>query len=57
MPGGPYRPCVIVTGAELDKLLATVRGAEQLTRWVFKGQRYHLMVRPLLPNEHTCKDF
>jgi hypothetical protein len=57
LPGGPYRPCVTVTGAELTRLTALLRTAGPATRWTSGGTRYQLLMRPLLPYEHTCADF
>lgn len=57
MPGGPPRPCVTVTGAELTALTALLRTAGPATRWDSGGTRYQLLMRPLLPYEHSCADF
>jgi hypothetical protein len=57
MPGGPSRPCVTVTGAELTSLTALLHTAGFATRWVSGGTRYALLMRPLLPYEHGCADF
>jgi hypothetical protein len=57
MPGGPSRPCVTVTGAELTSLTALLRTAGPATRWSGEGLRYQLLMRPLLPYEHSCADF
>jgi hypothetical protein len=57
MPGGPSRPCVIVTGAELTSLTASLHTAGRATRWASEGTRYQLLMRPLLPYEHSCADF
>jgi hypothetical protein len=56
MPGGPSRPCVTVTGAELTSLTALLRTAGPATRWARGGTRYQLLMRPLLPYEHSCAD-
>jgi hypothetical protein len=54
MPGYPYSPCLILTGAEVPPLLATVRTATVRTRWSSGKQALSLRVRPLLPHERDC---
>jgi len=46
--------CGVVGGVDLAKLLPDVRRANQLTPWRSDGERYALILRPLLPDEHTC---
>ncbi len=48
--------CLTVTGAELAPVLETAGAANTLTPWVWQGQRYQLMFRPLLPEESSCAD-
>lgn len=62
LPGSPVMGpsvgvnCQTVTGAELDTVLAAARSANQLTPWVWDGQRYAVAFRPLLPDEASCAD-
>jgi hypothetical protein len=46
--------CGVVGGEELRALLPLAREANQLTPWVSDGDRYHLVFRPLLPDESGC---
>jgi len=46
--------CGVVRGADLDLLLPALRAANQLTPWTSGGERYALVLRPLLPDEHGC---
>jgi hypothetical protein len=48
--------CVSVTGAELDKVLAAAKKANQDTLWASGGKQYRLTFRPLLPDETGCAD-
>lgn len=62
LPGSPVMDpslgvsCLTVTGAELDTVLEAAGSANQLTPWVWDGQRYLVHFRPLLPDEATCAD-
>lgn len=59
--GGPlegyYEPpfllvrCGIVEGDDLEAILAAARGASEGTAWLSEGERYTLVLRPLLPDE------
>jgi hypothetical protein len=52
-PGG-YR-CLPVTGADwTDTLMPAAQSANQLTPWVSDGERWSILFRPLLPDEHGC---
>lgn len=46
--------CGAVTGTELDTLGPLVEAANELTPWDSGGERYRLVFRPLLPDEHGC---
>lgn len=51
--GEPMR-CGVVTGADLATLRPLFERANQLTPWESEGDRYGLLLRPLLPDEHGC---
>ena len=46
--------CGVVSGEDLTTLLAAANEANALTPWTSGGTEYHLIFRPLLPDEHTC---
>ncbi len=46
--------CGVVSGADLQTLLRTAEGTNQLTPWTSDGSEYRLILRPLLPDEHGC---
>ena len=46
--------CAVVSGPESQTLFAAAKGANALTPWTSEGTEYHLILRPLLPDEHTC---
>jgi len=46
--------CGVVTGDDLTTLLAAAKEANALTPWTSGGTEYHLIFRPLLPDEHGC---
>jgi hypothetical protein len=50
----PDTRCGVISGEELDTVYADARSANQLTPWVSEGTKYRLILRPLLPDEHTC---
>jgi len=52
----PASGCVLVTGAELEPVLAAAQQANQLTRWRSAGALVGLTFRPLLPHERSCDD-
>jgi hypothetical protein len=61
LPGEYLNPnakigCVVVTGAERDRVLAAVAGANQSTPWSSGGNTYAITFRPLLPDETGCAD-
>ena len=61
LPGEYLNPnvkigCVAATGAELDRVLAAVDGANQNTPWTSGGNTYSITFRPLLPDETGCAD-
>ncbi|HZK49877.1 MAG TPA: hypothetical protein VFD74_09815, partial [Thermoleophilia bacterium] len=41
----------VITGSDLATLMPLVRAANQLTVWKSGGAYYHLLLRPLLPDE------
>lgn len=51
---GENMRCGVVSGAELETLLPLLERANQLTPWESAGERYGLLLRPLLPDEHGC---
>jgi hypothetical protein len=46
--------CGAVHGEDLARLLPEAQGSNELTPWTSGGERYHLVFRPLLPDEHGC---
>jgi hypothetical protein len=48
--------CLVVGGADLDRLWPALGRANALTPFVSQGQRYALVVRPLLPDEPAACD-
>jgi hypothetical protein len=46
--------CGVVSGDDLATLLADAQHANALTPWTSGGTDYHLIFRPLLPDEHSC---
>jgi len=52
--GQPDIRCGAVAGPELDELRPKAQGANQLTPWKSDGEVYHLVFRPLLPDESGC---
>jgi hypothetical protein len=46
--------CGVVSGSDLETLLAGAKNANQLTPWMSEGSQFHLILRPLLPDEHGC---
>ena len=52
-PGG--YGCLVVAGADwTDTVMPAARAANQLTPWVSEGERWSVLFRPLLPDEHGC---
>lgn len=56
LPHGYRVRCFVVHGADTRKVLDQARDAHRNDTWTDGHGRYHVMVRPLLPNEHTCAD-
>ena len=46
--------CGVVSGSGFKTLFAAAKGANGLTPWTSGGTEFHLILRPLLPDEHTC---
>jgi hypothetical protein len=46
--------CGVVSGSELETLLAGAKDANELTPWTSERTQFHLILRPLLPDEHSC---
>jgi hypothetical protein len=53
IPPGGMR-CGVVEGADWDTLRGSASAANQLTPWTDAGDRYSILFRPLLPDEHGC---
>ena len=51
---GPDARCAVVEGAEWQMVRELAETANQLTPWKSGGERYSLVIRPLLPHEHGC---
>jgi hypothetical protein len=47
-------PCTLVTGADVDTLLAALEGANAATPWVIDGVETALAFRPVLPGDAGC---
>ncbi len=54
--GGPVPDtrCGTVSGTDLETLMPLLRSANELTPWTSGGDRYRLILRPLLPDESGC---
>jgi hypothetical protein len=56
--GDPIPPdgmrCGVVEGEDWDTVLDSATTANQLTPWTDAGDRYSILVRPLLPDERGC---
>ena len=46
--------CGVVAGDEFERVYAAAQSADQLTPWMSDGEKYGLILRPLLPDEHGC---
>jgi len=46
--------CVVVTGAEKDKVWAAAKDATAITPWTADGTKYLINFRPMLPDEAGC---
>jgi hypothetical protein len=51
--GAPMR-CGVVEGEDLSTLLPVAGSANEITPWTSDGGQYHLIFRPLLPDESGC---
>jgi hypothetical protein len=54
--GLEYR-CIVVRGAAVEKLMATLRKANEQSRWLARAggkASYQVIARPLLPDERRC---
>jgi hypothetical protein len=54
---GPAYRCIAVRGRDAKSLLATLRAANEQSRWVMRGhpdRAYQVIARPLLPDEPGC---
>jgi hypothetical protein len=50
----PQTRCGVVAGDEFERVYAAAQSANQLTPWMSNGEKYGLILRPLLPDEHGC---
>ncbi|MBU2664300.1 hypothetical protein KOI35_12425 [Actinoplanes bogorensis] len=62
LPGDYLNPsikigCVVVSGADADKVMTAAQKANQMTPWTADGQKYLINFRPLLPDEKGCAEF
>ncbi|MDQ0604653.1 hypothetical protein QF037_008998 [Streptomyces canus] len=48
--------CTVLTGQALTQAQHLARDARQDSRWTSGGSLYAVSFRPLLPDEHTCRD-
>lgn len=55
-PMGEDARCGTVSGEALSTLLPLAMGANELTLWESGGDRYELLLRPLMPDEDGCPD-
>jgi hypothetical protein len=61
LPGEPLNPtlkltCVTATGEQRDAVLAAAEDATATTPWVWAGNSWSVVLRPLLPEETGCAD-
>ena len=61
LPGTYLNPavkigCVLVAGAEKDKVWAAAKEATAITPWTAGGTKYSVTFRPLLPDEAGCAE-
>jgi hypothetical protein len=59
LPGEPLNAttgfgCVVVTGADQDKVVAVAKDATAITPWTHGGKQWSITFRPLLPDEKGC---
>src|SRR5262245_27637503 len=50
----PQTRCGVLTGDAFEQVYAAAQTANPLTPWKSEGTDYRLILRPLLPDEHTC---
>ena len=46
--------CVAVTGAQKDQVVAAAKAANAITPWTAGAAKWHVVFRPLLPDESGC---
>lgn len=51
--GAPLR-CGVVGGEDVSMLLPAAQEANEITPWTSEGEEYHVIFRPLLPDENGC---
>lgn len=56
LEGSPDVRCGAVSGAELETLLPLFERANELTPWKDASGTFHLVLRPLLPDEPGCPE-
>jgi hypothetical protein len=61
LPGQPFGnttglTCATSTGAAATRVLTAATSASTATPWSFHGQRWSILLRPLLPDEAGCAD-
>jgi len=61
LPGEPLTPqlqltCVAATGEQRDAVLAAAADATANTPWLWAGNSWSVLLRPLLPDETGCAD-
>jgi hypothetical protein len=54
LDGGAPMRCGVVEGDDLSTLLPVAGSANEITPWTSDGGEYHLIFRPLLPDESGC---
>ena len=54
LSGDAQTRCGVVAGDELERVYAAAQSANQLTPWMSDGEKYQLILRPLLPDEDGC---
>ena len=50
----PQTRCGVITGDEFEQVHDAARSANQLTPWLSDGTEFRLILRPLLPDDHSC---
>lgn len=54
--GGLETGCSVVSGEDVDRVVAKARRANELTRWRSRDSLWAVAFRPLLPGESSCDD-